>query len=517
MFCPNCGSELTPEGVCPLCNTSIEVEGTASTDTNNVTPAPEVVQEPVSENSNNNSQATPEEKVVNNANNSANNGNTSNAQNKIPVNLPIDKINKEKVTNFLKSKNFLRFVGVVFVFILLVFLVKSHKTTIKLDKYVTVEFEGYDTLGKATARFDWEKFEKDYGKKIKLNKSSLKKYLKEEFGDELTDLGMSMFLSEYLVEGGGMELFKELISGSLDKSANLSNGDVVTYTWKCDDDIAEFLYHCKLKYKDNEFKTIGLEQVGTFNPFDGATMEFYGIAPDGNADFDLPQAEDYDYYLRSSLDKDSGLSNGDTVTVTISISGSEESFVEKYGKLPNPTEQTYTVDGLMAYIDTAADIPDGLLSQMQSQAEDIIKAQVAKQWKEEASLSKLEYIGNYYLKAKNSSSSNKNKCALVYKITAAETMDTVDQGVIKEDVDIYYYVQFKNLMTEEDGNGAVDISNYDITNDGFDVKTDYLKESGWWTTYFEFHYNGYESLDKLYNEIVTKNLEEYSHEDNVSE
>ena len=96
-------------------------------------------------------------------------------------------------------------------------------------------------------------------------------------------------------------------------------------------------------------------------------------------------------------------------------------------------------------------------------------------------------------------------------------METEDEGTVIEDVDIYYYVQFTNLMTEEDGSGAVDITNYSVPGNRFTIETEHLRSSGWWSSYFTFSYYGFENLDSLYNEVVTKNLENYAHEDNVTE
>ncbi|MDE6128158.1 MAG: hypothetical protein K2G16_03075, partial [Lachnospiraceae bacterium] len=43
------------------------------------------------------------------------------------------------------------------------------KTTVNLNKYITIECAGYDSLGTASFSFDYEAFEKDYSGKIKLS------------------------------------------------------------------------------------------------------------------------------------------------------------------------------------------------------------------------------------------------------------------------------------------------------------------------------------------------------------
>lgn len=475
MFCPKCGTEITEGVFCPKCGTKVAEE---------VKTESQAVSQPESSR-----QASPQpQKPV-----------QKNEAKKAPVNTKMIGI-----------------IGAALAALLLVIIVVcTHKPTINLDKYITVEFEGYETLGKATATVDWNAIEEKYGKKIKVNKSALKKDLKKELGGDYSDTIFGEMIDEYLDEGA-IDLLSSCISGSLDRSNGLSNGDEVTYSFKCDDEEVERYLGCKLKYSDKTFTVSGLEQVGTFNPFDGVTVSYSGIAPNGTANLSYEYENDYTHYLNYKLDKRDGLSNGDTVTLTVSISGSEDSFVSNFGKLPSPTEQKYTVDGLMAYISSAADIPDDLMVSMQNQAEDIIKANVAKNWKENVSLKSLVYMGNYYLTNKGNGWDN-NRCALVYKLTAEETMETVDEGTVIEDVDIYYYVQFTNLMTEEDGSGAVDITNYSVTGKSFAIETEHVKSSGWWTDYFSFYYYGFENLDSLYNEVVTKNLENYAHEDNVTE
>lgn len=480
MFCPNCGTEITEGVFCPKCGTKIagDVEQSVNQAIDQqVTGEESVKQSEVKP------QANPEQRQKN------------------------DLKNNHKMIGIIAA-------GAV-VFLILLIMICCRKPTINLNKYVTVEFEGYETLGKATATVDWDAIEEKYGKKIKVNKSALKKDLKKELGGDYSDTIFGEMINEYLDEGA-IDLLSGSVSGSLDKSNGLSNGDEVIYSFECDDEEVEKYLGCKLKYSDQTFKVSGLEQVGTFNPFDGVTVSYSGIAPNGTASLSYEYENDYTHYLNYKLDKRDGLSNGDTVTLTVSISGSEDSFVSNFGKLPSPTEQKYTVDGLMAYISSAADIPDDLMVSMQNQAEDIIKANVAKNWKENVSLKSLVYMGNYYLTNKGNGWDN-NRCALVYKLTAEETMETVDEGTVIEDVDIYYYVQFTNLMTEEDGSGAVDITNYSVTGKSFEIETEHVKSSGWWTDYFSFYYYGFENLDSLYNEVVTKNLENYAHEDNVTE
>ena len=84
---------------------------------------------------------------------------------------------------------------IVLIAILLIFLVFAlgyavfpRRTKVNLDKYISVDFTGYDGYGKADVHFDSEAFLKDYKKKIKLKKK----------GDLLTSAIMEGYTPEAL-------------------------------------------------------------------------------------------------------------------------------------------------------------------------------------------------------------------------------------------------------------------------------------------------------------------------------
>lgn len=483
MFCPNCGTEVKMGVFCPSCGT--KVNNTQATSAS-ATTAPTTEKE-----------STPALQVATPTTNATPKSSKKAGIIALIIGIPV--------------VLFLLLIGII------VFSV-SRTHTLKLDKYVTVEFEGYDGLGKATATFDWEAFAKDYEGKLKPRRSAIRAYVQDYYlGFPVSESEIEYMIDYYSTTEGAIEAMRGEIEGSLDTSSGLSNGDTVTYHWDCDKEEVAKYYKVKLKYEDLSFTVAGLDQVGTFNPFSDVSVEYSGIAPNGEAYVRNNNSGDEYYYLKYSVDKTNNLSNGDQIKVTVSVNGSEESYVERYGKLPSPTEQTYTVEGLMSYITSSADIPEELMTQMQSQAEDHINSYIAKDWDEEVSLKELTYLGNYYLQNKGNGSP-KNKCYLVYKITAEMSMETVDNGTVVETADSYYYVGFENLMTEADGTGAVDITDFDAPSwDSFEYATENIKSDGWWTEYYSYYYKGFETLDILYNEVVTKNLEYYSHEDNVTE
>ena len=207
--------------------------------------------------------------------------------------------------------------------------------TIDVSKYMTLSADGYNTVGKLNIDFDTDKLEQDYGKQIATRFKKQMKNLKDD------TYGLSS-LTASLYDGYEADLFAETCAtGSADKTKGLSNGDVVTYTWDDNSDEAEEAFGVKVKYTDITYTVSGLASVNTFDAFDGVDVEFSGISPDGRATVNsLPTAAEAQglYY---TLDENSGLSNGDTVTLTVHSNRDDFSdCIDKYGAMPQATEKT---------------------------------------------------------------------------------------------------------------------------------------------------------------------------------
>lgn len=384
-------------------------------------------------------------------------------------------------------------------------IVKANKK-INLNKYMIVEFNGYDTKGTATWTFDSDSFEKDYGKKLKLNESKLRRELATEGIDY--DSVMSLGLADF----SAITLLTESISGSLSQTKDLSNGDEITFVW--DDDMEELndYYNYKFKCSEMNFTVSDLEEMQLFDPFDGISITYTGIAPQGHAEL-LNQASGEVYqYINYDMDKSSGLSNGDIITVTTSYNygdSLEDYTAENFGMIPSETTRTYTVEGLGKYISELEEIPDTMLKSMQQQGVDVLNAR-ATEWREEAKISSISYLGSYLLTAKNSNTyGNQNALALVFKVTVNIDCDDTD---VHDRFSFYYPVTFYDLIQLEDGTVSVDLSNYGTMNDKFNKSYDF---GGWWDT--TLYFNGYEKLDSLFNKIVTANIEDYNYISSVED
>ena len=371
------------------------------------------------------------------------------------------------------------------------------KPSINLNKYTTVSIDGYNTVGQATMTFDYEKFEDDYGKK-------------------LTNIIRKKRINSY--QGSAARQFlSDCVSGALDKETGLSNGDVVTYTWHCNDEIARSTYGYKLKYENIEVKVKKLEKAKKFDPFEGMQVTFEGIAPNGSASMEgnpsEAAAQDFNY----ELDKSEGLSNGDTVTATAYMYDEDATdyCLQNYGMVPESLTKTYTVSGLDSYVSKISEISDESLKEMQSQAEDVYNADIAQNWSESEKLKSLTYIGDYLLINKDDEDywGSNNILYLVYKAQVEDTYSK-ESKTYTETNDIYWYICYYDLLVDSDGVTTVDVTSHGTPSSSVEIRVDETDDSWGGKTWY---YDGYKTLDELYKAAVTSNLESYKHEDNVDE
>lgn len=378
--------------------------------------------------------------------------------------------------------------------VLIVVLVSAGKT-INLNKYATVTVTGYDTVATAQIDFDYEKFRNDYGDKIKFKKK-----------DENSAF-MAMFYSS-----AADCLIEEFVDGSFDKSSQLSNGDEIVYKWDCRDAEIKNTFGYKVKYKDIKHTVKGLEEVAAFDPFAGVELIYTGIGPNGSAELKNNSTAPYADRLSFRLDVSSGLSNGDTVTVTLYDGGSQNPmmyFINAFDAIPSATEKQFTVDGLGNYAASAAQIPADTLEKMKTQTVDSINAYVANNWSTEAYIDSCDYIGNYFLTAKDTQvSRNYSTMILVYKLQG--TIDSQDRD-IHDTFTFYMAMTYTDPILMPDGTCSVDLSRGNLAYNTFTKSY----PGGWFG--YNYTIQGYEELDTLKNKLVTTQIDRYNYEDNISQ
>lgn len=259
-----------------------------------------------------------------------------------------------------------------------------------------------------------------------------------------------------------------------------------------------------------------LETIKTFDAFENVTVSFSGFEPNGQARVEV---SNNDGSLNYVLDKYEALSNGDTVTVSVEINGGEDRYIANTGSIPAEMTKTYTVEGLLSYLSSSADLSDDLFTAMDQQAKDVITSYYVTypNYKTTLEVESVNYIGNYFLKRKDSNLSfDNNKLYLVYKVRLKYTFG--DKKKSERYVELYDYVQFPQIVIDADGLQSSEITDAKMCNDSFEYATDVVEFSFLGTnTYYDIYIRGYDSIDDMFNEIVTKNIKDFNHEDNVAD
>lgn len=351
--------------------------------------------------------------------------------------------------------------------------------TVKLNDYLTIEYEGYNKYGKARYDIDYEQIVADYSKHIKLSESN------------------SYFSAE--------DVLKEQIKGKLDKREELSNGDTVTFKWKVFDEQLKEATGLKVKYSDVKEKIKDLEEAELIDGFDGLKINIDGISGSATARIDAEQAP-----LPSGcyeMDKEQGLKNGDVITITIN-EGAAINFCNENGIIPKEMSMDYPIEGLREYVSKIADIDDTLMEKMKKQTEDGMKATTAT-WVRPENFKGMDYLGSYLLSSKET---GKNKLYLIYECTYTIT-DREENNEFKW----IWYTSFDEVMKMEDGTCSVDLNTYE----GPAAFYNYF--SGYSGEYVMFEgeggkklaVQGLASVDEFENKYIIGNIDKYTYETTV--
>ncbi len=219
------------------------------------------------------------------------------------------------------------FVIVAALGILLYFKVFWKKTVeVDMSEYVKVSFEGYDGIGTASVYFDQDSFYDDYADDIKyIGKGP-------DDADEYYDA------AEYLLY--------VYVSGALDKSTGLTNGDTVNYIWDVDKKGIKDNLNVDIEFENVPFTVSGLQSVGQTDVFQYVTVSFDG--DNGAGKVTITAADDSPVASWNFVsDKTEGLTNGDSILVSVNDDGTlVDSFVSATGTSPLSLSREYVVSGL---------------------------------------------------------------------------------------------------------------------------------------------------------------------------
>ena len=283
-----------------------------------------------------------------------------------------------------------------------------------------------------------------------------------------------------------------------------SNGDEISYTW--DMKVSQLnLIKCKFEYTDGTYQVSGLQEPGSFDPFEEIELVFSGVESEGKAELILKGERIPEACI--SCDREDGLSNGDRVTVTISEEGVDYA-AQHHGMIPDPLEKEYEVRGLDSYVTSAAQISREDMEALREKADNICKEQVADSWDEGEQLENVAYIGNYLLSRKDGwqEDADKNQLWMIYKVQVRNQYAN-DTRFYDDTNTFYFYVRFCDLIVTDDGTLNVDMDQWNIPKDQVEVRVSALNKS--------WYYYGYVTLETLYQDGIQNSLEAYNCENNV--
>ncbi|WP_026507507.1 zinc ribbon domain-containing protein [Butyrivibrio sp. MC2013] len=350
-------------------------------------------------------------------------------------------------------------------------LVLTHRPTINLNKYIDFSTSGYDGYGKISYSVDWDKIEKDYEGKLKFT-SKAKDYFSKELLGELDPV----------------DVICDNTFTSLSSYDGLSNGDEVSYSWEIGENLEDMI-KVKIKADEGTYAVTGLKKVDKIDAFEGLDVTFSGFAPDGTASIEYTGSAVASYEF--SLDKTTGLSNGDTVTVSL-YSDDPEYYINNYDGVPAEQKKEFTVSGLSEYLGSYADLSDATVDKLKEDSEDAVYAYVASDYSDDSSLSEIEYAGYIFLKRKDDGySTDRNILYIIYKGTLSHAEGDFDT------TDVYFPVKYSNITREGDEQKVGDESGIQ----------GYSDLGSWW-----YSTKGYTNPVSAYVDFVEANRDTYTSE-----
>ena len=304
--------------------------------------------------------------------------------------------------------------------------------TINVNDYMTVEFTGYDSMGKATVTIDESFWEDLYNKSRFEDKSKVKKSFTSHYGP-----------ADYMEEAVGKK-----ISYDVDPEKKLSNGDEVTVSWKIKADSIEKKYGVKVEYEDTSYTVEKLDELKEFDPFDGIEISYTGIEGDGKASIKVVKEDavynDFSYSSSQSY----YLSEGDIITVTYAPSYSEDELAEmcaeKYGMVPTTVTKDYKVEGLGHLLKDSTEITEESMGSVIEDCEKKITDVSRLSSMEE--MQSIKYLGSYLLQEADYSEGNE-----VIAVFECSVMLSDSDSLDTDSFTFYTYVEINNVSINEKG------------------------------------------------------------------
>ena len=367
---------------------------------------------------------------------------------------------------------------------------------VNLNDYVTVEYEGYNTLGEAKVKIDEAAFLEKYGDKIKFSK-------------KVKEYGIN---TDNLYGYTPAEIFLDYVSVDLSQKTNLSNGQEITLTWN--NTYLEFdeVFNYGIKYKEETFVVEGLKEVELFDPFENIEVSFVGTEPEGRVE--IHQKDTSGMYAELGyVTYENGIySNGDVVKVYLTAWDDPVTYcAENYGVCPTATEKEYVVEGLFYPVKTIAEIPEESMNALIAQGQDVFNSYTASDWYGLHVVDNVTYYGSCLLTPKPGVESDiSSKLYLIYKVHATFANESLlDDSIYTTEKEFYFVVEYNAPKVNEYGEYEINVMEYKIAKDTIAVEIyDDFFPSGKVTAYTF----GYENMDMMYKLLIQENIDVCNYE-----
>ena len=294
---------------------------------------------------------------------------------------------------------------------------------------------------------------------------------------------------------------------TFDKTDNLKNGDIihVTISAPYGNDLQDYCLNTigsVLTATESSFTVSGLPELKSFDPFSDVSVHFYGVSGEGTASSEYKGDMD----LRYTLNRDEGLSEGETVTVTVEAPfgyGLNEYCEKKYGLRAETTMKQFTVTGLGTYLTKLSDIDEITMKHLFDESEKAIGQELADMQ------SKTEYQGMILMTLKNgqpsrnswlTSDDQDHMLFLVYKVTAQYS-----SGGKNKSFTYWTSCRFNNVMKLK--NGTLKVNTDDLI-----LPVNKVTPSG-----SSQKLSGFNDYSSLYNSQVKSKLGFYTVQSSVKE
>lgn len=358
---------------------------------------------------------------------------------------------------------------------LVVLLTGCGKKKIDVTENLQVSFEGYDGYGTAKLENEY------YWESEALEAAGI------ESIDGFDTLGSALNIEM------AVQYEMQPISG-------LSNGDQVVVKASINEAMLEEYDFELLSKGEKTYIVTGLQEIQEVDLFENVDIGFSGISPYVRAQIIDSNTDSYSGVKRYTLDKETNLKVGESVILSVEF---DEQELHMAGYNAIEKEKEYVVPELDRYVMGVGEIPQDTLDKMTKQLEDALHAQVAKAWEEKDSLKTIKYVGSYFLRPKENQTVYENNILYnIYKVSVENSENKFD---------FYTYCRFKDIIVLADGTCSVDLTNYTMpTGSAF-----FGMVNGEAFMKGNYYYHGYEETDSLFNNCVTKNIEQYEYESTV--